>query len=422
MINTDYFKNKKVLVVGLARSGLACANLLYDLGSQVSITDNKDCNTTRLNIAKLKSKEIKFELGKHSPEFIKDCDLLVISPGVANNALPITLAEQFNIPAISEVELGYILCPAKIIAVTGSSGKTTVTTLIGKAIEASGKKAFVCGNIGNPFSGEVNSMSAQDFVVLEISSFQLEHIDKFKPKISVILNISKNHLDRHKDMQEYLDAKKRIFANQDNSDFLILNENDPVLKKAADKVKPKVIFFSASGEFNPNQGAVLAVASVLGIDKSICLKVFSEFKGLEHRFEYVTKINNVNFINDSKATLVESTIWAINSLSTPIILIAGGKDKGVDYKDVLGVACKKVKEVILIGEAKEKIKREFSGRLAVEEASTLEEAVNMAYQLAKPGDSVLLSPMCSSFDMFSGYEERGSCFKKAVFDLAKKKP
>jgi UDP-N-acetylmuramoylalanine--D-glutamate ligase len=207
--------------------------------------------------------------------------------------------------------------------------------------------------------------------------------------------------------------------NQDSSDFLVLNEGDQVLKKIADETRAKVVYFCESAEFNPNQAAVIAVSSILSIDKHICLKVLQEFKGLEHRFEYVTEINNVKFINDSKATLVESTIWAIKNISSPVILIAGGKDKGVDYKVILDIAVKKVKEVILIGEAKEKIKKEFEGYLSIDEASTLEEAVSKAYLKASPGDSVLLSPMCSSFDMFSNYEERGNCFKKAVLNLAK---
>ncbi len=419
MINREYFKNKKVLVVGFARSGLASSNLLYDLGADVRITDNKDYDSTRNNLRKLKSRKIKVELGKHSPEFVKGNDYLIISPGVTDTALPIAWARQFNIPIMSEIEFAWILCPAGIIAVTGSSGKTTVTTLIGQILEASGKRAFVCGNIGNPFSGEVDKMSAKDFVSLEVSSFQLQHIVNFRPKISVILNFSKNHLDRHKDMLEYLDAKKRIFLNQTKDDFLVLNENDAVLKNLAEETSAKVVYFSQSLQFNPNQAAAVAACSILGISKDICIKVFSEFKGLQHRLEYVTQINNIKFINDSKATLVESTIWAINNLATPVILIAGGKDKGVDYKGVIEVASKKVREVILIGEAKEKIRNAFKGHLATDEAATLEEAVNKAFRKAKPGDSVLLSPMCSSFDMFSSYEERGNCFKKAVYDLMK---
>lgn len=418
MINTGYFKNKRVTVVGLARSGVACANLLYDLGAKVCVSDNQDDELTRLNLRKLKSKEIKSELGKHSAEFIKGSAMLVVSPGVTDLSPAVILAKKEGIPVISEIEFAWMLCSATVIAVTGSSGKTTVATLIGRVLEASGKKVFVCGNIGNPFSGEVDKMAEGDFVSLEVSSFQLEKIRDFKPKISLMLNFSKNHLDRHADMQEYLEAKKRIFMNQDKDDFLVLNRQDPVLASFAEGAKPGVVFFRESEGLNPNQAAVIAVASLLGIDKGLCLKAFKEFKGLKHRLEYVAEIGKVKFINDSKATVAESTRWALKNISSPVILIAGGKDKGVDYGSILDLALKKIKEVILIGEAKQKIREAFGGRLSVDEADTLEGAVNKAFNKARPGDCVLLSPMCSSFDMFSSYEERGEAFKKAVFDLS----
>lgn len=421
MKNTDFFKNKKVTIAGFARSGLACANLLFDLGAKVSITDNKDSESTRANLTKLKSKEIKAELGVHTKKFVKDSDILIISPGVPNNALPVIWAQEFNIPVISEIEAAWISCPATVIAVTGSSGKTTVATLIAKAIEASGEKAFVCGNIGVPFSGEVSRMNAQDFVSLEVSSFQLEGVKTFRPKIAVMLNFSRNHLDRHKDMQEYLEAKKRIFMNQGPGDFLVLNEGDEILKGLARESRSSVVYFSESKEFNPNQAAVNAVGKILGVDKKICLKVFREFKGLEHRFEQVAEIRGIKFINDSKATVVESTVWAIKNINSPVVLIAGGRDKGVDYQGILPEAKNKVKEVIVIGEAGDKIKNALSASLKVNEAGTLEEAVQMAYKKSLPGDYVLLSPMCSSFDMFSDYEERGRVFKNAVRALAKEK-
>lgn len=419
MQNTGYFKNKKVTVVGLARSGLACVNLLFDLGAKVSVTDNQDNDSTRLNAAKLKSKNIKIEIGKHSPEFIEDKDLIVVSPGVAETALPMVLAKQFKIPIVAEIELAWVLCPAAVIAVTGSNGKTTVTTLIGKILEAKGEKVFILGNIGNPFTGEVEKMQAGDFVSLEVSSFQLETIQEFKPKVSVMLNITCNHLDRYKNMQEYLAVKKRIFMNQDKSDYAVLNYDDPVVKELAKEIKAKVVYFSKAPDLNPNEAAVLAVGSILSINKELCLKVFKEFKGIEHRLEYVTEINNVTFINDSKSTTVDSTVWALKNIPQTIVLIAGGRHKGVDYSVILDLIHKKVREVILIGEAREKIKNALRGFLAIYEAPTLEEAVNLAFSKAKSGDCVLLSPMCSSFDMFSNYEERGKVFKKAVFDLNK---
>ncbi|MFH1458318.1 MAG: UDP-N-acetylmuramoyl-L-alanine--D-glutamate ligase [Candidatus Omnitrophota bacterium] len=419
MRNTDYYKNKKVVVVGLGRSGVACVNLLWDLGADVSVTDYKDDDSTRAHRLKLKSKAIKAELGRHSQEFVIDKDLLIISPGVPSDASPILWAKQENTLIISEIEFAWSLCPGEIIAITGSNGKTTVTTLIGRILSSSGKQVFICGNIGNPFSQEVRRIREKDFVTLEVSSFQLENIVTFKPKISVILNFTRNHLDRYKNMQEYLEAKKRIFENQDKFDYVVLNQDDPVLRDLAKETKARPIFFSQTKELNPNQAAVVAVGSILGIDQESVLRVLRDFKGIEHRLEQVAEINHIRFINDSKATTADSALWALNNIQAPVILIAGGKDKGVDYGIILGQARQKVKEVILIGEAKEKIAQVLKDTLSIEEAGSLEEAVLKAYRKAVPGDSVLLSPMCSSFDMFSGYEERGNVFKKAVSSLKK---
>jgi UDP-N-acetylmuramoylalanine--D-glutamate ligase len=421
MRNPDYFKHKKITVVGLARSGLACANLLYDVGAKVSVTDNQDSDSIRFNASQLKSKNIKVEIGRHSKEFIRSRDLVIVSPGVPDTALPIVWAREFKIPVISEIELAWILCPATVIAVTGSNGKTTVTTLIGKILEADGKKVFILGNIGDPFCGEVQKLQAGDFVSLEVSSFQLETIQEFKPKISVILNFSCNHLDRYRDMQEYLEAKKRIFMNQDKSDYTVLNYDDPQVKELARETKAKVVYFSQSQDLNPNQAAVLTVGSLLGINKELCLEVFREFRGIEHRLEYVAEINKITFINDSKSTTVDSTIWALRNIAQPIILIAGGRHKGIDYSIALNLIHKKVKEVILIGEAKAKIRNALKRFPAIQEASTMDEAVNLAVSKAKSGDCVLLSPMCSSFDMFLNFEERGKVFKNAIFALAQNK-
>lgn len=417
MRNTNHFKNKKVVVIGFARSGLACANLLYDLGAHVSVTDNLDNEVTRQNILKLRSKEIKIELGKHTLQFVQNNDFAVLSPGVCNDALPVTWAESFRIPVISEIELAWLLCPATVIAITGSNGKTTVTTLVGRMLQKAGKEVFICGNIGNPFSAEVDKMKEGDFVSLEVSSFQLERTRDFKPKISAIINFSPNHLDRYKDMEEYFNAKKRIFMNQDNSDFLVLNREYDVLRDLSKETCSKVIYFDQEEGVNPNQAAVEAIGAILNIDKKVAKEVFSEFKGIEHRLEFVEEINQVAFINDSKATTVDSTYWALKNITRPIILIAGGRDKGVDYKTILDIAKNKVREVILIGEASDKIESAFRGAVSIYKAKTLEEAVRRAYSDAKPRDCVLLSPMCSSFDMFRDYEDRGKQFKKIVHNL-----
>jgi len=421
MLNKDYFKGKRITVAGLARSGLACAKLLYSLGADVNVTDNQDSDSTRACALQLKSNNIKIEIGRHSQDFIRGRDLVVVSPGIQESALPITWAKQSKIPVISEIELAWILCPASVIAVTGSNGKTTVTTLIGEMLKAAGRKAFICGNIGTPFSGEVEKMAPSDYVSLEVSSFQLERVYDFKPKVALILNLAPNHFDRHKDLQEYLEAKKRIFINQDKSDYLVLNNDDPVVREIGKEAKSNVVYFSRTPQLNPNQLAVLAVASILGINDDLCLKVFREFTGIEHRLEYVAEIKRVRFINDSKSTNAVSTVWALTDIPSPIILIAGGRDKGVDYSIVSGLLQQKARHIILIGEAKEKIKNALGGFPSISFANTLEEAVSLAFSKSEPGDTVLLSPMCSSYDMFRDYEERGKVFKKAVYDLTENK-
>ncbi len=420
MCNNKYFENKKIVIIGLARSGVACANLLHSLKASVSITDNADNPQTQEAHTKLSSDKILVELGKHSPDLIKQADLVVVSPGVRLDAEPIKWAKEFNKPVISEIEVASILCPASIIAVTGSNGKTTVTTLIGKILAAAQKKVFVCGNIGNPFCGEVENIKKDDFVVLEVSSFQLETIRNFKPKIAVILNVTANHLDRYNNMQEYLEAKKRIFLNQDKDDFLILNKDDSLLKDIATEAKSKVVLFTKQVGLNPNQCTVLSVGKILGISKEIITKVFDSFKGIEHRLEEVCNINKKKFINDSKATTADSAIWAIQNINQPIVLIAGGKHKGIDYRVILKEAKDKVKHAVLIGEAKEKIAADIGEQIPIEKALNLKEAVDKAYSLAKPGYCVLFSPMCSSFDMFKDYEDRGRIFKKIVLELKAK--
>ncbi len=418
MRNVELFNKKKIAIIGLARSGLACANVLHGLGAEVWVTDSCDNEAIRKNAALLHA-GVTVELGKHSEDYIRGKDLVVVSPGVPESALPLVWARKHALAVVSEIEIAWQLCPATVIAITGSCGKTTVTTLIGKVLEASGKHSFVCGNIGNPFSAEVEKMREGDYVSLEVSSFQLEKIKTFRPHVAVILNFSRNHLDRHKDMQEYLDAKKRIFMNQSPEDCLVVNAHDPVLKGIASEARSKVLYFAENFELSPNQAAVATVASVLGIDPSVCSAVFSDFKGLAHRMEEVAHVRSVRFINDSKATVAESTVAALRNIQSPVILIAGGRHKGVAYETILEAARNKVKEVIAIGEAKDLIAQALAAELTVSQAATLEEAVRNAFMKAAAGDSVLLSPMCSSFDMFRNYEERGEAFKAIVLDLQK---
>ncbi|MCX5707358.1 MAG: UDP-N-acetylmuramoyl-L-alanine--D-glutamate ligase [Candidatus Omnitrophica bacterium] len=418
MINKEYFKNKKIVIAGLARSGLACANLLFDLGSKVSVTDNQDNPITQSNARQVKSKEIKIEIGEHTRGFIEGNHLLTLSPGVPKEALPVIWAQELNIPIISEIELAWRLCSGTVIAITGTNGKTTVTTLIGKILEAAGKRSFTLGNIGQPFSCQVSNIAENDFISLEVSSFQLEWIDTFKPKIAVVLNLSRNHLDRYASMEDYLTAKKRIFKNQDQSDYLVLNYDHPAIRVLAKESRAKVLYFRQEAGFNPNQSAALSVASILGIDRKIVLNVFKEFKGVEHRMEEVAQVGGVKFINDSKSTTIDATIWALNNLDCPVVLIAGGREKGNDYSQILPLVRRKVKSAILIGEAKERIKAVFNGAISIDQAATLDEAVKKSFTVALPGECVLFSPMCKSFDMFLNYEERGKSFKNIVYGLA----
>lgn len=440
-----YFRDKKVTVVGLAASGLAASLLLKRLGAEVWVTDSSLIKQTLKNARQLQKKSIRnIELGTHSAKFIKDKDLIVVSPGVSNKAKPIIWAKKYKIPVISEIELGSLACPAPIIAVTGSNGKSTVTTLVGEIFKKAGFKTFVCGNIGLPFSGQVSRIGKNSVVVLEVSSFQLEYIDKFKPKAGIILNVTPNHLDRYKNFNEYIKAKWRIFKNQDENDFAILNYDDVNLKKLSRDLKSKVLFFSSrqkadtgylkndfiyfkNKKFFPlkdikikgrhnleNIMAGVSAAKIFGISDKIIKQVLKTFKGLEHRIEYVKTFGGIDFINDSKSTSVGATLAALNCFSKPVVLIAGGRDKGSDFSPIRRLIPKRIKGLVLVGEAKEKIREAIKDLTAVEEAVSFPQAVKKAYQMAIGGEVVLLSPMCASFDMFRNFEHRGEVFKKIV--------
>jgi len=414
------FRNKKVTIIGLGRSGFESALLLSNLNARIKISDCLENEQLRAKAKILQDKNIEVELGRHSFTFIEGSQLIVVSPGVKNDSEVMTFAKQNSIPVIGEIELGFLLCPAQIIAITGTNGKTTVTTLVGEILKLTGKKVFVCGNIGSPFCKDVSKMTKGDLVSLEVSSFQLENTINFRPKVAVFLNFSRNHLDRHSDMQIYLDAKKKIFQNQDREDWAVLNHSCPEIRAIASEVKSKVLYFNFKdrdeSEFgsNPNYLAAMAIGSIFGVSKDKCIEIFRQFRGVEHRLEYVRTINGIDFINDSKATTVDAAIWALNNLNKPIIMIAGGRDKGADFSVIKNLLKDKVKELILIGEAKGKISKSINSALPTKESNSLEEAISFAYKAARSGDCILLSPMCASFDMFSDFEERGRIFKNIV--------
>jgi UDP-N-acetylmuramoylalanine--D-glutamate ligase len=419
VINTDYFRNKKITVAGLGRSGFASALLLNELGARVRLTDRGTSEILHSRAGELRAKGVAVELGRHSRDFIKGAELLVLSPGVDSQSQVVVWAQDLAIPIISEIECAYILCPSRIIAVTGTNGKTTVTSLIYEVLKAAGKRVHLCGNIGNPFIAEVGKMRPGDIVCLEVSSFQLERIQRFKPQIALILNFTPDHLDRYKTIEDYLNAKKRIFMNQDAGDYLVLNYSDSLSSDLAREAKAQVIYFNRQRNSDCNRLAVAKVAEILGISKQAISSAFSNFKGIEHRLEYVGEVKGIKFINDSKATNVESVSWALRNLNMPLVLIAGGRDKGADFVSLQDLIISKVKFLILIGEARQKIRKAFikTAALPICEADSLEEAVGIAFKQARPGDCVLLSPMCASFDMFANFQERGDCFKRTVREL-----
>ncbi len=413
-------RNQTVTILGFSRSGQEAAKLAHSLGARLRISDNSPSPNLKSDFKKLNLDNARAEFGKHTEKFIAASQLVVLSPGIRLDSRPILWARKRNIPVVSEIELAFRFCRSPIVAVTGTSGKTTVTTLIGEILKLTKKRVWVCGNIGTPFSKFVLDIRKDDLVVLETSSFQLETIDKFRPHIAVFLNFSHNHLDRHADMDEYLNAKKRIFMNQTRQDYALLNYGDPKVKGFAEEIKSKVVFFNRNEDSsitNPNYLAALAVGKIFGLDKRKCLKVLKSFKGVEHRLEFVRNINGIDFINDSKATTVLSAIWALKSIEKPIVIVAGGRDKGADFSAIRNLAKGKIKEMILIGEAKAKLKKAFRGVVKIKEQDYFSGAVKTAFNDAKKGDCVLLCPMCASFDMFKDYEERGRIFKALVHKL-----
>lgn len=417
-------EGKIVTVVGLARSGQAAARLAFQVGAIVRVTDcGSSDQVDSLFIEWLSANNISSEFCGHHEEMVEGSDVVVISPGVRNDAEPVQWAQKKDISVIGELEFAYQFCPCPIIAVTGSNGKTTVTTLIGRVLEKAGKSVFVGGNIGRPLSQHVLDLTAEHIAVLEVSSFQLETIKQFRPQIAVFLNISQNHLDRHADMDEYFRMKAKVFENQAVDDVAILNVRDEKVESLVGELSSRVVWFNGdeqrqkTGYDNPNFLAVDAVMSVLNVERSLMEDVFAEFQGLEHRMEVVREINGVSFINDSKSTTTEASRWALEQIKAPIIWICGGRDKNLDFSVLCEVVDIKVKKIIAIGESAEKIKQTFSNVKEVECVDGFEAAVAKAFGKTQSGDVVLLSPMCASFDMFANFECRGEEFKKIVNEL-----
>jgi UDP-N-acetylmuramoylalanine--D-glutamate ligase len=444
---------KKTVVIGLARSGTAAARLLLTAGAEVIINDR--CGETEVSADHrlLENRErVRFVLGDHPAEIVTPETFLVVkNPGVPSDLPPLQRAAELGVPVICEVELASWYIEAPIFAITGTNGKTTTTALTGECFKLSGLRTFVAGNIGLPLSAIVAEVCAEDVVVAELSSFQLEGVIHFRPKVSAILNITPDHLDRHGTFAAYREAKAKIFANQEGSDAVVLNADDAETLALARHSPAATYFFSRlqgveKGAFvrdgqvvlkdERGEAAVCAVREIAipgphnlenalaasliawlgGTSPDVIGRALRSFRGVPHRLEYVGSINGVDFVNDSKGTNPDASIKALQALPRPKVLIAGGYDKGASFTDFAESVSKYASFVVIIGQVAARLAEALrsAGFHCFDFASSMTEAVKKAYQAAKPGDVVLLSPACASWDMFSNYEERGEQFRRAV--------
>ncbi len=436
----------KILIVGLGATGIATAKFLGRMEKQITITDEKDEAELADTLKGLEGIRYDGRFGGHSREDFLGHPLIVISPGVDSELPYLQEARKQGIKVIGEIELASTFVKEPIIAITGTNGKTTVTSLIGEIFQRAFGDVFVGGNIGNPLMNYVLEGKKAEYLILEISSFQLETIETFRPNTALLLNITEDHLDRYRSYAEYRSAKYRIFENQEATDWAVLNKDLPMEKE----IKAQTLFFKNNtilkeGAFffndflfvrlkgkestyrrdiSPLPGihntenilAALLVSHIYGIDRDVIEETLRGFKGLPHRVEQIRELKGIKFYNDSKATNVDATKRALEGMAGKVILIAGGKDKGGSYKVIEGLM-KKVKAMVLIGEAKERILEELGAKTETYIEKDLEGAVHKAYEIAREGDAVLFSPMCSSFDMFKDYKERGNIFKKVVESL-----
>jgi len=455
-MNLMEFNNKRVLVVGLGKSGVASALFLKAHGARVTVSDSKPQDQLGKEIPPLLDQGIAVETGGHGERTFRGQDLIVVSPGVPVDAPPLVQAQAQGVPVIGEIELAAQFLQGPIVAITGSNGKTTTTTLAGEIVTAGGFPVVVGGNIGTPAISLADRSNPDTIVVLEVSSFQLETIKTFRPKVAVVLNVTPDHLDRHRTFAAYTDAKARIFENQHRDDFAVLNADDPTCVEMAKRTHAQVFWFSrrkevahgawvrdgnivfrdAKGQHEimlaseiPLKGAhnlenVLAAVSVgmlLGCDPQKIGAAVRNFKAVEHRLEFVATVKGVEYYNDSKATNVDATIKALESFPGNIHLILGGKDKGSDYSVLNNLLRQRVKRVYTIGAAAAKIELQIvsakDGGPEIVNADTLQNAVKSAAYAATFGDIVLLAPACASFDQFRNYEHRGKVFKEAVIAM-----
>jgi UDP-N-acetylmuramoylalanine--D-glutamate ligase len=449
-------KGKRILVVGAGKSGLAVSRFLAAKGAFAVLADAKipACSSDELD--QLEGAGVVLSLGGYPEVRSKTFDMVVLSPGVPLTEEPARSAMKYGIALTGELELAYLFAAAPIVAITGTNGKTTTTTLIGEIFKKAGRETLVGGNIGLPLVTEVERYGPEAVIVAEVSSFQLETIRCFKPKIAVILNITPDHLDRHGNMAGYIAAKVRIFENQGASDFTVLNYDNPQTAGLGDKTCGRKIFFSARQVIKPgvyvkdgeivadfddspeaicraaeigipgahnleNALAAVAATKAAGVGNDAIAGVLREFKGVSHRLEFVAEINGVKYINDSKGTNPDASIKALEAYTEPVVLIAGGKNKGSDFGEFAAKVKERVRVLVVLGQSAELIADAARARgfENIQKASDFEEAVVLAHRAARDGEIVLLSPACASWDMFKSYEERGDLFKKIVSGFRK---
>jgi UDP-N-acetylmuramoylalanine--D-glutamate ligase len=455
---SEHLHNSSVLVVGLAKSGLATARFAASRGARVTVNDAKPLERLGADAATLVEAGIRVEAGGHPEELYRSADLVVVSPGVPADMPALDVARAAGVPVISEVELAARYLRGRIVGITGSNGKTTTTTLTYELLRDGGFKTTVAGNIGTPLVSLVDGSTDDAWHVVELSSFQLELVDRMRVHRAVLLNITPDHLDRHRTMDAYVAAKGRIFENQTAEDLAVLNADDPVVAEFADRTAARVCFFSRAGELGAgvcrigdalvwsaaggvreeliridevplfgehnleNVCAALAVGRDLGVPVERMRETIRAFRGVEHRLEPVGEVGGVAFFNDSKATNTDAAIKAIEAFDGRpgrTIVVLGGRGKGQDFTVLAGPARGRVHHAVVIGEAADAIAVALEGVTAVSRAGSMAEAVRVAFDAAQPGDRVVLAPACSSFDMFDNFEHRGQIFRQEVEALAR---
>jgi UDP-N-acetylmuramoylalanine--D-glutamate ligase len=439
-------RGKRVTVVGAARSGIAAAELLVRRGAAVTLTDLRPQIEDE---DRLRALGVALELGGHVARTLAESELVVLSPGVPARQPAIDAARTAGVAVIGELELAFRWLRGKVVAITGTKGKSTTTTLTGRMLEAGGHRVLVGGNIGHALSAQVDDSTEETIHVVEVSSFQLEGIETFRPWIAVLLNFSPDHLDRHASVEEYAGAKARIFANQAATDWAVINADDPAALALAEDARARRLLFAMSGGIAEgivvSGGAIArrtadgeaplvplasirllgphlvadvlaaaAVSSLVGVDAGAITRAVEGFSGLEHALEPVLEIAGVRFVNDSKATNIEAARRAIESFGEGTVVIMGGRFKGGDFRDLLDPLASRRAGIVAIGEARPRISEALGGAVPVHEAADLAAAVRTAFALAAPGSTVVLAPACASFDMFKDYVERGRVFKQEV--------